>query len=323
MVAAPGKLVIPAELGDPVSCVFIDGEYIACGTLLGKVWLYRIGKNTRKMFAGFNDDAVRGIYVQDSSLFATIGDQFCRQYRVNDPLDQLDYKFNRRSNGSGFKHVIQHFNQVTVFYPGMTMFVDVVSNNQSMCPYKLQRPMMVNVCLIDCYQYLVLFTEFGVSESSVPPPRKFRLVDVSTGFVRWESDDVRISQARFINDSTIVYVKGRKMVVFDFAENKSRELTTSHKSDVIAIDCGLCMGAQCPGLILSLGRGGTVSAIEWTTGKERYFSKLIKRVSFSLGFPYWVKGCVDEQQTLHAAISDDYGVYYLRCDYLGKPDPPV
>jgi hypothetical protein len=312
--AVTGKLVIPGDLGDPVSSLFIDGEFVACGTLLGKVWLYRIGRNTRKMFAGFSDEAVRGIYVQDSTLYATIGDQFCRQYRVNDPYDQLDVKFSRRSNGSGFKHVIQHFSQVAVFYPGMTLFVDVVSNTQSMCPYKLQRPVILNVCPIDSYQYLVLFTEFGVSESSSEPlPRKFRLVDVSTSAVRWESDDAQIAHARFINESTLVYVKGRSFVLCNFAGNNAslREFPTSAR-DVVALDCGLCMGADNPGLILSVSQDGVISALEWTTGKVRYFSRLKSCYSFSLGFPYFVKGFLDDKRALHVAISDDYGVHYME-----------
>ena len=312
--------MIPAELGDPVSSLFIDGDFIASGTLLGKIWLYRIGKNTRKMFAGFSDEAVRGVYVQDSTLYATIGDQLCRQYRVNDPYDQLDLKFNRRSNGSGFKHVIQHFNQATVFYPGMTMFVDVVTSSQSMCPYKLQRPTIMNVCPIDCYQYQVLFTEFGVSDTSQPPPRKFRLVDVSTGVQRWESDDVSISQARFINESTLAYVKGRRLVIFDFTATKSREIRT--RENIVSIDCDLCMGRENPGLVLSLGEGGWLSVIEWNSGKVHYTYR-IKQLCFSLGFPYFVKGFLDnEQRTLHAAVSDDYGVHYMRID-LGIPKSPV
>ena len=305
------KFVVPTKPGDPISSVFIDGKSILTGTLLGEVVYYDIANNTRKVLAGFSDEAIRGLFLLDGTAYVTVGDLYCRQIRVSDPYDQLEMKFNRRSTSSGFKYVLQKFSQVTIIYPGMTIFVDVVSNTQSMCPYKLHQPMVMNVCPVDSYQYQLLFSEFPVSDLCPPPPRKFKLVDVSTGELKCELLDSKITNARFTNERTLVYFSGRNFVVFDIPSKKERsKYSNFNKSDIIAMDCSLCMGDSGRPLVVSVGQRGSVVVWNYETGKILAEGHLTNPC-FSLGFAYCVQ-CFSEGEVFHIALSDDYGVHYLE-----------
>ena len=322
--ALVGKLVTPSEPGDPISAVFVDDKYVISGSLLGRIWVYNIEQNTRRMLAGFSDDAVRGIHYQDGTVYATIGDYLCKHIRLLDPYDQLDVKFDRRSSGSGFKYVVQKFNQVTVFYPGMTTFIDVVSNTQSMCPFKMQQAMVLNVCPIDSYQYNVLFSEFAATDEAPPPPRKFKLVDVSTGDPRWECVDPRISAMKLIDQDSMVYFSQNRIVVYSFVNKAKRlEIKNFHKSAVITFDCSLCMSSdERRPLITSLGANGTIVVFDYFTGRVEYRGKL-KDFSFSLGFPYLVQSFMDDNGEVKVAVSCDYGVHYVVMRKEGLPLPPL
>ena len=315
--------VIPTEPGDPVSSVFVDGNSIVVGTLLGKVQVYDINRNSRKVVAGFSDEGVRGIYLQDGTIYATVGDLHCRQIRIMDPYDQLETKFNRRSTSSGFKYVIQKFNQVTIFYPGMTIFIDVCTNVQSMCPFKLQHPMALNVCPIDCYHYQVILSEFPVSDLSPPPPRKFKVMDVSTGDLKCELFDPRISQVRFINEHLLVLFAANKwFIIYDILLKKEiSKYSNFHKSDVVAIDCSLCIGDAGRPWISSVGSNGSVVVWNYETGKVEGESGQLRSPCFSLGFPYCIQAYYSSEKNIfQIALSDDYGVHYLE---LARPQTQV
>jgi hypothetical protein len=305
------KFVIPTKPGDPISSLFLDGKEIVAGTFLGEVVYYDIGSNKRRILAGFSDEAIRGLLIQDRTVYATVGDLYCRQIRIQDPLDQLEMKFNRRSTSSGFKYVLQKFSQVTILYPGMTIFVDVVSNTQSMCPYKLQQPMVMNVCPVDSFQYQLLFTEFPVSDLCPPPVRKFKLVDVSTGELKCELEDAGISQARFVSSTTLVYFSRNNFVVFDIVSKKERSrFSNFNKSDVVAMDCSPCMGDSGRPLVVTVGRNGSIVVWNYDTGKIEAEGR-ISDPCFSLGYAYCVQ-CFAEGGVFQIAVSDDYGVYYVE-----------
>lgn len=303
------KYVIPAEIGDPVSALFSDDEFVAIGTLMGRIWIYNIRRNTRKMIAGFSDEAIRGIYVQDGTVYATVGDQYCRQIRISDPFDQLESRFDRRSSASGFKYVLQRFNQVTIVYPGMTTFVDVTTpGNQSMCPFKIQQATILNVCPLDVYQYMVLVTEFPATDESTPPPRKFRLVDVAAGETRWELVEPKIVAIRLISKDELVYFAKARLVVYNFV-TKTSLAEIRHSSEVLAIDCSLCMGEEGKPWFTVLSVDGSVTVYNYVEGKAVYVGKM-KSPCFSLGFPYLVHSCWSDS-ALTCAVSDDYGAHYL------------
>lgn len=317
------KLIIPTEPGDPISSVFVDSSVVVAGSLLGRVWIYDPSRNTRRMLAGFSDDAIRGLYVQDGTVFATVGDIHCRQIREKDPFDQLEMKFNRRSTASGFKYVFQKFNQVTILYPGMTTFVDVANNSQTMCPFKLQQATVVSICPVDCYQYLLLFTEFPVSDSSPPPSRRFKLVDISTGQLKHEFSDSSITHARFINERLLVFVTKGNIVVFDLIARKEvSRYRNFHRSEIVALDCSICLGeAGTPPVVVSAGKDGSIIAWNYDTGQIIARGSL-PQPCFSLGFAYVVQGYLSGNHAsghitsgfVHVAMSDDHGVHFLRLD---------
>ena len=307
-----GMLVIPAEPGDPISAVFIDENYVASGSHMGKVWVYNIERNSRRMIAGFSEDAIRGLYIQDGTLYVTVGDQQCRQIRICDPYDQIETRFNRRSTSSGFKYVFQKFNQVTVFYPGMTTFIDVVTNSQSMCPFKLQQPTILNVCPVDCFQYRVLFSEFAVTDAADPPPRKFKIMDVSTGDLKWQHVDPGLTQARFISNSQVVYFSVNRLVILNAdSGNIDRSFSNFHRSDVVAMDCSMCMGSEGKPFVASVGANGSVCV--WNHESGTIVGRgTLSQFSFSLGNPYHVQARAEDARFL-ITVSDDNGVHYLSC----------
>lgn len=322
------KLIIPTDPGDPISAIFIDSSTVVVGSMLGRIWSFDTSRNSRRMLAGFSDDAIRGLYVQDGTIFATVGDLHCRQIRINDPFDQLEMKFNRRSTASGFKYVFQKFNQVTILYPGMTTFIDVANNSQTMCPFKLQQATVVSICPVDCYQYLLLFTEFPVSDSSPPPSRKFKLVDISTGQLKSELSDSAITHARFVNEHLLVYVTKKEFVVFDIIVHKEvSRYPNLHRCEIMALDCSICLGESgTPPLVVSAGKDG--SLIVWSYETGQIVSRgTLPQPCFSLGFAYCVQGYLSAPSAtedalsgfIDVAASDDHGVHYVRLDYSPPP----
>jgi WD40 repeat protein len=312
------KFVVPVEPGDPVCSLFISSDSIVTGSYLGTIVHYDIPRNSRRILCGFSDDAVRGVFMHEGTVYGTVGDLHCKHIRIRDPYDQLEMKFNRRSTASGFKYVIQKFGQVTVFYPGMTIFIDVISNMQTMCPFKLQQAMVMNVCPVDSYQYQLLFTEFPVSDTIPPPPRKFKFVDVSTGEVRFELNDPNITHARFVNERAVVYFSRNKFVVFDLSSKKqTSRFDNFHRSDIVAIDCSLCMGESPFPFVVSVGVDGSVIIWNYESGKVVGKGQL-RNPCFSLGYAYCVQ-CFPNISMFQVALSDDYGVHYLEI----RKDPLV
>ena len=337
--------MIHTDPGDPTSVLFLDDDYLVAGTMMGKIWVYRVRDDTRCMYAGYNDDAVRGLYVQDGSLYATIGDQFCKMMRLQDPLDQLEAKFDRRSGSSGFRYVFQKFNQVTIIYPGMTTFVDVVSNDQNMCPFKMQQPNILNVIPLDSFHYYLLLSEFPASMSGddiVHETRRLRIVDVSVSETVYSVLAKNVISARFIDKKHMIIVDNRGMItVRNYKDNIDvLHIRNFHKSDIVALDAVFHLRlttsidleasmtipqgrrsstssvsssasinfptVRC--LVTTVSADGQIFTWDFTNGTI-HFSGHLKSFCFSLGFPYHVQThWNDTEQKISAAVSHDYGV---------------
>jgi hypothetical protein len=343
MTSSSSRFVIPTDPGDPTSVLFLDDENLIVGTMMGKIWVYRILDDTRCMYAGYSDDAVRGVYVQDGSLYATIGDQFCRVMRIQDPLDQLEAKFDRRSGSSGFRYVFQKFNQITIIYPGMTTFIDVVSNDQNMCPFKMQQSNILNVIPVDSFHYYLLLSEFPASMSGdeiVHETRRLRIVDVSVGETVYSTTAKRLVCARLIDKKHVISVDTAGMItVYNFKDDvEVIRIHNFHKSDIIAIDAvfhlrlikpdDLEASSSVPqarrssstsssssinfptvrSLITSVSLDGQILTWDFTTGAIHYSGQL-SSFCFSLGFPYYVQThWNDTEEKMSVAVSHDYGV---------------
>jgi hypothetical protein len=336
MTKQSSRYVIPTDPGDPTTALYIDEQHVVCGTLMGRVWLYNRTNDTRTMLAGFSDDAIRGIYVQDVAVYATVGDQCCRVFRIHDPIDQLETKFDRRSGSTGYKYVIQKFNQVTMIYPGMTTFADVVTNDQSMCPFKLQQANILNVIPIDSFQHYLLLTEFPATtdgDDIVRETRHFKIVDVSSGnhsvFIL---KNPTIAVIKLIDKQHVFYVDkvNRKFVIHNFHDNKTLvRIKNPHKTDIVGVDSifhlrltrpedleasmsssggGSYNSLACKSLITTVSIDGKILAWDYLTGKV-YYEGFLRQYSFSLGFPYIVQSWWDEtNQTVIVAVSHDHGV---------------
>ena len=330
MVVSKSHLVIPADFGDSVSATFVDRDYVVCGTLLGKIWLYKFDRNSRILIAGYSDDSVRGVYVEDGTIFATIGDQCCKRIQVSDPIDQLETKFDRRSSSSGFKYVIQKFNQVTIVYPGMTTFVDVSTNEQNMCPFKMQQPLVLNICPLDAFQNLILLSEFpstsaDPSAEEVRAHRKLKIVDVAAGLTRFELVEPMVTLAQLINDKIMIYCVGNTVLVFNFVEKKQIQcLKRLHGgSAILALDSCLPLRGPEP-LTATLAKDGSVRVWDFLTGTVLLGGD-VSNFCFSLGFPYLLQ--VHLGSTPRAVVSSDYGAHVVDLCYsenvspIAHPDP--
>jgi hypothetical protein len=339
MTSSSSRFVIPTDPGDPATIVFIDDSFVVAGTIMGKIWVYNIADDTRCLYVGFSDDAVRGVYVEDGALYATIGDQYCKVLRLKDPLDQLETKFDRRSGSSGFRYVFQKFNQVTIIYPGMTTFVDVVSNDQNMCPFKMQQSNVLNVIPLDSFHYYLLLSEFPASmtgDDVVHETRRLRVVDVSVGETIYSFPNSSVTFARLIDKKHLVFVDNRQQVtIYNFKDNNTViSIPNFHKTDIVAMDSVFHLrlatsedvetaaphrrrsstsssSVNFPTvrtLITSVSSDGTIFTWDYTNGKIHYFGKLAS-FCFSLGFPYHVvTNWNDADQKISVAITHDYGV---------------
>jgi hypothetical protein len=339
MTSSSSRFVIPTDPGDPATIVFIDDSFIVAGTLMGKIWVYNIKDDTRCLYVGYSDDAVRGVYVEDGALYATIGDQYCKVLRLKDPLDQLETKFDRRSGSSGFRYVFQKFNQVTIIYPGMTTFVDVVSNDQNMCPFKMQQSNILNVIPVDAFHYYLLLSEFPATMTGndvVHETRRLRVVDVSVGETVYSFPTSRVTFARLIDKKHLVFVDNcQQITIYNFKDNVAViSIPNFHGSDIVAMDpvfhlrltTSDDLEASVPHrrrssassssinfptvrtLVTSVSSDGKIFTWDYTNGNIHYSGQLTS-FCFSLGFPYHaLTNWNDEDQKISVAITHDYGV---------------
>ncbi len=322
---AKSFLVVRDDPGDPITAVYLDDTCVVAGTSFGKIWMYDIKENVTKLVAGFSDDGIRGIYIQDSTLYAVVGDTYCRHIRVGDLHDQIEVRFDRRSSSSGYRYVFQKFSQLTIVYPGMTTFIDVVSNDQSMCPYRLQgTPPSLNVLPLDAYHFHLLVSEF--TETG----RKLRVVNVTNGQTVCDLDPKMARFVKLIDKKLLVYCdKRRDIVVYQYT--KREEVLRKHfsNSEVLAMDSvfHLRLGDQyppdeenqvntsssiCPSgsLMTVVYRNGEVVCFNFLTG-EIHSSGRLAKFCFSLGFPYLVSSNWRAGQ-VEVVVSSDYGAHFLR-----------
>jgi hypothetical protein len=314
-------LVAPDHPGDPLTAVFLTDTHLVCGTVSGKIWSYDVDGNRLKCAAGFSDDSIRGLYIQDSTIYATVGDSYCKQIRVTDHRDQLETRFERRSSSSGFRHVFQKFTQVTIVYPGMTTYIDVVTNEQSMCPYRLQASSSQNAVPLDAYHYHLLVSEFSESK------RKLRVINVTDGQIVAELTPDMAWCIRLVDRQYLFYSNRKDLVVYDYIERKEVVRRRKHKSqEIVGVDAvfhlrlsqsessedgrDLTASAPSPHLITTVYASGDISCWDYLTGETLAQGRLAK-FCFSLGFPYlvssnWANGRVE------VAVTSDNGCHFVR-----------
>ncbi|KAF4660029.1 hypothetical protein FOZ61_004303 [Perkinsus olseni] len=246
-------------------------------------------------------------------VYATVGDSCAKIFDTADPCQQSVFKFERRSSAS-VKYVVQRQNKVAIVFPGMTTFIDLVTESQNMTPFRLQGTDedVTMACPTDMRDLILLLVE----HYDVKPPC-YKVVDL-------ENDQRVLDYAplpgrgrlchfvRILGPSHLVFVsEGRNLCIYDFRSKKVEHVLKEHRSDIISIDTTFSDDD-----FVSVDTRGEVRLWNATEGKLLAKGRLPKACDFALGFPYYVSYC---PRTGVVAQTCDSGVFALQLKPLSRP----
>ncbi|KAF4698436.1 hypothetical protein FOZ62_024248, partial [Perkinsus olseni] len=246
-------------------------------------------------------------------VYATVGDSCAKIFDTADPCQQSVFKFERRSSAS-VKYVVQRQNKVAIVFPGMTTFIDLVTESQNMTPFRLQGtdedvtmacPTDMNDLILllvehydvklPCYKVVDLEHDQQVLDSA-PLPGRGRLCH----FVR------------ILGPSHLVFVsEGRNLGIYDFRLKKVEHVLKEHRGDILSVDTTFSDDE-----FVSVDTRGEVRLWNAAEGKLLAKGRLPKACDFALGFPYYVSYC---PRTGVVAQTCDSGVFALQLKSLSRP----
>lgn len=78
------RFLFQADLGDPISSIFVNELGCMAGSMLGKVLLYSFQEHQVEILSAFSDEGVRGLYLDQDVAFATLTDA-CKGWQRTPP----------------------------------------------------------------------------------------------------------------------------------------------------------------------------------------------------------------------------------------------
>eukprot|EP00439_Symbiodinium_sp_Y106_P055851 s672_g7.t2 len=108
-----------ADLGDPISCVYVNDFGCMAGTVQGKVMLYNFQDGQAEVLTAFSDEGVRGLYMDNEVAYATLMD-LCKGWNMEPPHQQsisVNFRNWDRKNSQHVKHILQRGPWACVVFP--------------------------------------------------------------------------------------------------------------------------------------------------------------------------------------------------------------
>lgn len=297
------RYLFAAELGDPISTIFVGDAGCMAGTMLGKVWLYSADTKKTELLTAFSDEGIRALYLDEEAACATLLEcsRGWRRTPPYPPLPHINFR-TKQQNQQNVKHVLQRGPWACVIFPASTVLVHVARQDVQPSTFKLfdyGSSQDVVPCDFDGTNVLV------VDRHMSPAAPMFRVVDLHGV----EPLDVslpnatRISLAKLWGTSCIAYVTGGSAVtVYDYRVGEIYSRLHGHHAEVVAMD------TSNPTTIATLSCDATVKIWHGSTGACQV-SLHVPEASFFLGFPYFV--ALSGRQVL---ISADEGVILVELD---------
>jgi hypothetical protein len=297
------RYLFQADLGDPISCVYIGDAACMAGTMMGKAWLFNMVSADVEKTHGFSDEGLRSIYCDRQSTYLACSD-ICQEFRISKPHALVTTRYFSSYNTTGsLKSVLQNGPKVCIIFLNATVELDLTKGRSQKRPFKSSDLTHATGEVLPCdYDGVRLIVSYRVGDQSSPV---YRVVTLE----RNEHTEIRnlpkadyVSLVKLWGAEYIACVVGRTVQLYDHLEQRSRLVFQGHRAEVLAL------GTQEVETITSLSADGVVKRWEGRTGVCLHSLK-IPQASFWFGYPYCL--CTHGSRVL---ISADEGVFLMELD---------
>mmetsp|Transcript_28286 Transcript_28286/g.45560 ORF Transcript_28286/g.45560 Transcript_28286/m.45560 type:complete len:311 (-) Transcript_28286:24-956(-) len=294
------------DLGDPVSCVFVNDFGCLAGSMLGKVMYYSFRDGEAQTLAAFSDEGVRGLYLDAEMSYATLMD-VCKGWHSEAPYQSslsVNFRTWDRKNAQNVKHILQRGPWVLVLFPMSTTVMHVARQEHQHRSFKLfdyGTSTEVAPCDFDG-EKLVL-----VDRSRGTGPPLFRIVHLERNH-HTEVDNVpaadSVTLLKLWGANYLICAQNRNLLIYDYEDQAPgvKRIIRGQGSEIMAVD------SQDPEIIASLDRDAVVKL--WNGRTAECIAKLkVPDAHYHMGYPYYL--CVSGHRLL---LSADEGVFLGELD---------
>mmetsp|Transcript_13668 Transcript_13668/g.36812 ORF Transcript_13668/g.36812 Transcript_13668/m.36812 type:complete len:347 (-) Transcript_13668:76-1116(-) len=298
------RFLFACDLGDPISCIYLDGVGCMAGTMLGKVWLYTFRQGVVSVLAAYSDEGVRGLYMDDGCGFATLSES-TRGWQCDGPQAQISsvcFRSLDKKNTQSVKHVLQRGPWACVLFPLSSTVVHVSRQEHYHCAMKFfdfGLSTEVAPCDFDGTTIVV------VDRTQSPSSPIFRIIHMQ------RNEQIEVDSLPKRNAATLIkiwgldclaYAVGKEVLIYDFRQRRPRHALRGHGAEVVAIDAS---GTE---LIATLSVDAVVKLWSGTSGECRE-TVYIPEANYFLGYPYFLS--FHGRRILASA---DEGVFLVELD---------
>eukprot|EP00916_Digyalum_oweni_P001972 GHVL01003748.1.p1 GENE.GHVL01003748.1~~GHVL01003748.1.p1 ORF type:complete len:313 (+),score=45.72 GHVL01003748.1:47-985(+) len=292
-------IIFPFPKGDPVCSLYINETGSIAGTILGRVFLHIFEKKRSLCLAAWTDDAVRGVYMDSSTAWATVGESHASSWSLSNPKAYRQVRFEKPLTDST-KFVLQDGPLVVIVCKNVLWKVDVVTE------------------VTECFQFQPLEdgtvtapTDFNGTHIAIAewPKSRARRVHVHATTTQCPVESVinlpksspSVTQIKLWPPGRLVTVfKQRCLHVWNLQDCSRIHEWSHHTDDIIAID-----GSKMR--LVSLAKDGIICI--WDTVGGCIASLYVPGATFSLGFPYYIMSNSNGSKII---FSSDEGVLLVE-----------
>lgn len=298
------RFLFACELGDPVSSIHLGDAGCMAGSAMGKIWLFHFDSREAEMLAGWSDEGVRGLYMDEDACFATLN-ECCRSWRRQSPhaaCPVLSFRTLDKKNTQTVKHVLQRGAWACVLFPISSMVVHLARQEHHHRSFKLfdfGPSTEVAPCDFDGESVVI------VDRSTPGAPPVFRLIQLERNEHTELSTLPRagpVSILKLWGSDCLAYVVGSALYLYDHRTKELKHSLLGHRAEIVAVD------AQDPLTIASLDAKAVVKLWNGVTG-ECISTTTIPEATYFLGYPYFLS--VRGSRILTSA---DQGVFLTELD---------
>lgn len=281
------KFLFAADLGDPISSIYLSDVGCMAGTMLGKVWLYSFDAKQAEELAAFSDEGIRAVYLDEESSCATIGGEGCRGWKRASPhtvMSSVNFRSLDKKNAQNVKHVLQRGPWACVIFPTSSTMVHVTKQEHHHCQFKLfdyGSSQELAPCDFDGQSIVV------IDRSLIGSRPIFRFVRLKEGSEPGSQIDVEdlphggsTTLAKLWGPDHLAYVIGGSSVyLYDYRRKTPGHRLVGHRAEIVAMD------ASSSKVIATLSSDAQIFLWNGATG-EPLQSFHVPEASFFLGYPY-------------------------------------
>ena len=292
------------DLGDPVSCVFVNDFGCMAGSMLVKVMYYSFKDGEAETLAAFSDEGVRGLYLDSEMSYATLMD-LCKGWQSEAPYQpalSVNFRHWDRKNAQNVKHILQRGPWVLVLFPMSTTVMHVGHQEHHHRSFKLfdyGTSAEVAPCDFDGEKLVLVDRSRGLG------PPLFRIVHLERN-QHTEVDNLPSADSMTLlklwGASYLVCAQHRNLVVYDYEDQAVKLTINSNGSEIMAVD------SQDPEILATLDRDATAKLWNGRTG-ECMAKVHIPDAHYHMGYPYCL--CVSGHRIV---LSADEGVFLAELD---------